>query len=49
MGSSGGRAEPRHAGDGFQRPLVPRSRSQPRLKRGVRCQGRGENLAGTPL
>jgi hypothetical protein len=38
MGSSGGRAEPRHAGDGFQRPLVPRSRSQPRLMPSVRPQ-----------
>ena len=30
-------AEQARAGDGFQRPLVPRSRFQPRLTRGVRC------------
>jgi hypothetical protein len=36
MGSSGCRADPRHAGDGFQRPLVPRSRFQPRLMPSVR-------------
>jgi hypothetical protein len=30
------RAEPWHAGDGGQRPLVPRSRCQPRLTPSVR-------------
>ena len=30
------RAEQGFAGDGFQRPLVPRSRFQPRLKPGVK-------------
>ena len=30
-------AEQTHAGDGFQRPLVPRVRFQPYLMRGVRC------------
>ena len=38
MGSSGCRAEQARAGDGFQRPLVPRFRFQPRLTRGVRPQ-----------
>ena len=28
-------AEQTHAGDGFQRPLVPRVRFQPHLMRGV--------------
>ena len=32
------RTEQGFAGDGFQRPLVPRSRFQPRLKPGVRRQ-----------
>jgi len=31
-------AEQARAGDGFQRPLVPRSRFQPRLTPGVRHQ-----------
>ena len=43
MGSSGCRAEPRHAGDGCQRPLVPRSRFQPRLMPSVRPCGREAN------
>ena len=35
-------AEQGFAGDGEQRPLVPRSRYSPRLKPSVRCQVRGE-------
>jgi hypothetical protein len=34
--STGRPAEPRRAGDGCQRPLVPRSHSPPRLMPGVR-------------
>jgi len=33
-----GLAEQSRAGDGAQRPLVPRSRFPPRLTRSVRCQ-----------
>ena len=38
------------AGDGEQRPLVPRSRSSPRLKPGVRptAGGRANGVAGEP-
>ena|SRR5262249_58400358 len=35
-GTTSDPAEPRHAGDGLQRSLVPRSRFQPRLMPGVR-------------
>ena len=37
--SEWGNAEQARAGDGVQRPLVPRSRFPPRLTRGVRRQG----------
>src|SRR5713101_9595930 len=33
-------------GDGFQRPLVPRSRFQPRLTRGVRSRSRAYRSGG---
>ena len=35
---------PRLQSDGAQRPLVPRSRYAPRLKRGVRLQKKGGGL-----
>jgi hypothetical protein len=40
--STGRPAEPRRAGDGCQRPLVPRSRCLPRLTPGVRLPWKGE-------
>ena len=40
--STGRPAEPRRAGDGCQRPLVPRSRCLPRLPRGVIRHVNGE-------
>ncbi len=36
-------ADPTRTGDGFQRPLLRRSRFQPRLTPGVRPYGREEN------
>ena len=43
--STGRPAEPRRAGDGCQRPLVPRSRFQPRLTPSVRRK----HIAAEPL
>jgi hypothetical protein len=45
-GTTSDPAEPGHAGDGFQRPLVPRSRFQPRLTRSVRRVERASTQKG---